>query len=224
MIIDTLHISFSPLLSLEEVPFFRGAVLKALSDDNDVLLHNHIDSNFRYDYPLIQYQSIGTKASIMCVGTGVNLLSKIMSLCNTEILIGRRRATLKVEKVTPRQTDISLSEPQIYRISHWLPLNEENDRRFMRMHNDSDRIELMERILVGNILSMAKSLNIRFEEKVECEIQRLDNFHLVKVKETPMKTFDVDFICNVNLPDLIGIGKHASIGFGTIKNLSKNDN
>lgn len=220
MIVDTLNITFSPLLSLEEVPLFRGAVLKALSGDSDVLLHNHIDSNFRYDYPLIQYQSIGTKASIMCVGAGVDLLSKIMPICNTELLIGRRRVTLKVEKVTPRQTDISLSEPQIYHIGHWLPFNVENDHHFMRMHNDSERIELLERILVGNILSMAKGLNIRFEEKVECEIQRLDNYHLLKVKESLMKTFDVDFICNVNLPDLIGIGKHASYGFGTIKRLS----
>lgn len=220
MIIDTLHITFSPLLSLEEVPLFRGAVLKALSADSDVLLHNHIDNSFRYDYPLIQYQSIGTKASIMCIGAGVDLLSKLMPICNKELNVGRRRITLNVEKVTPQQTEIALSDPQCYHLQQWLPLNAENDSRFMKLKSDSERHELLEHILVGNILSMAKGLGIRFENQVECEIKRLDCYHLVKVKETLMKSFDVDFICNVNLPDLIGIGKHASFGYGGIKRIS----
>lgn len=29
-------------------------------------------------------------------------------------------------------------------------------------------------------------------------------------------SFDADFQCNLNLPDYIGIGKHTSIGYGTI--------
>ena len=217
MIVDTLIITFSPLLSLEEVPLFRGAVLKALSEDTDVLFHNHIDDNFRYDYPLVQYKSVGTKATIMCIGAGVDLLSKLMPICNSKLFVGRRHITLKVEKITPRQTEIELSGPQHYRIEHWLPLNEENDTRFMGLKSDSERNELLERILVGNILSMAKGLNIRFDDQVDCKIQRLDRYHLVKVKETFMKSFDVDFICNVNLPDLIGIGKHASIGCGLVR-------
>ncbi len=217
MIINTLTITYSPLLSLEEVPYFRGAVLKALSDDTDVLLHNHIDSNFRYEYPLVQYKSVGAKATIMLIGEGVEMLNKLMPICNTYINIGYRHSMMKVEKVSPMQIEIELIEPKRYRIEHWLPLNEENDNRFVRMQSDSDRIELLERILVGNLLSMAKGLNIHFEEQVQCEIQSLDRYHLVKVKETLMKSFDVDFICNINLPDLIGIGKHASFGYGTIK-------
>lgn len=224
MIVNTLHISFSPLLSLEEVPFFRGAVLNALSDDTDVLFHNHIDNNFRYDYPLVQYKSIGAKASILLIGDGVEMINKLMPICNTYINIGHRHTMMKVEKVTPMQTEIELNKPQRYRVEQWLPLNEENDSRFLRTQSDSERFELLEHILVGNILSMAKGLDIHFDNQVECEIQRLDRYHREKVKEALMKSFDVDFLCNVNLPELIGIGKHASIGFGTIKSLSKNDN
>lgn len=230
MIVDTLIITFSPLLSLEEVPLFRGAVLKALSEDTDVLFHNHIDDNFRYDYPLVQYKSVGTKATIICIGAGVDLLSKLMPICNKELMLippfdsildlHRRRISLTVEKVTPKQSEVTLSELQHYHIEQWLPLNEENDYRFVRMHSDSERIELLEHILVGNILSMAKGLNILFDGQLECKIQRLDRYHLVMVKETLMKSFDIDFTCNVNLPELIGIGKHTSIGYGIIRLLT----
>lgn len=219
MIIDTLIITFSPLLSLEEVPLFRGAVLKAMSNDADVLFHNHIDNNFRYDYPLVQYKSIGAKASILLIGEGVDMLNKLMPVCNAYLNIGHRRALMKVEKVTPMQTEIELSNPQRYRIEQWLPLNEENDYRFIRMQNDTDRLELLESILVGNILSMAKGLDIRFDAQVECRIQSLDRYHLERVKEVTMRAFDTEFICNINLPELIGIGKHVSLGYGTIKSI-----
>lgn len=219
MIIDTLHINFSMLLSHEEVPFFRGAVLKALSDDTDVLFHNHIDNNFRYDYPLVQYKSVGAKASILLIDEGVDMLNKLMPVCNAYLNIGHRRALMKVEKVTPMQTEIELCGPLRYRIEQWLPLNEENDYRFMRIHSDSERIELLEHILVGNILSMAKGLNIHFNGQVECEIQILDHYHLERVKNVDMRSFDAEFICNVNLPNLVGLGRHSSLGYGTIRRL-----
>ena len=220
MIVETLNITFSPLLSLEEVPLFRGAVLKALSEDTDVLFHNHIDDNFRYDYPLVQYKSVETKATIVLIGEGVKIINKLIPICNAYLNIGHRSTMMKVEKVVPMQTEIDLCEPLHYRIEQWLPLNEDNDYRFMRLHSDSERIELLRRILVGNILSMAKGLNMHFEDQVECEIKSLDRYHLERVKNVDMRSFDVDFICNVNLPDLIGIGRHSSLGFGTIRRLS----
>ena len=219
MIVNTLHISFSPLLSLDEVPKFRGAVLNALSGESDVLLHNHIDDNFRYDYPLVQYKSIAAKASIFCVGEGVELLGRLMNLCNSKLHIGPRPVTLQAEKVVPCQTEVALGEPQRYRIEQWLPLNSDNDTRFTSLRNDAERNDLLEHILVGNILSMAKGLGILFDGRVECEIRNLDRYRQAWVKGVTMNTFDAEFICNVNLPDLIGLGKHASFGYGTIRRL-----
>ncbi len=216
MITNTLHISFTPLLSIEEVPYFRGAVLKALSDDSDVLLHNHIDDKYRYDYPLVQYKSIDTKASIVLIGEGVDLLPKFMRICNLHLTINHRRIMLGVDKVSPRQDDICLCEPRRYRIEQWFPLNAENDSRYMMMKTKTERMELLEHILVGNILSMAKGLGIFFDGVLECEIQSLVLHHPIRYKGIMMKAFDAEFICNVNLPELIGIGKHASLGFGTI--------
>lgn len=217
MNVETLLIQFSPLLSLEEVPLFRGAVLHALSQDTDVLLHNHTTDNYNYACPLVQYKSIDTKAAIFCIGEGVKMMSKLMRVCNLKVSLGHRQTPLNVEKVTPGETDIQVEQAHIYHLSDWLPLDDDNDRKFLRLRTDEDRQAFLERILVGNILSATKSLNIQITEKIECSILHLDRYHLQPWKNVKMRSFDVDFACNVTLPDYLGLGKHASFGFGNLR-------
>lgn len=217
MNVETLLLQFTPLLSLEEVPLFRGAVLKALSQDTDVLLHNHTDDNYHYACPQVQYKSIGTKAAIFCIGEGVEMMSRLMRVCNLRVNLGQRHTTLHVESVTPSECDIEIGEQHIYHLSDWLPFNEDNDAKFLRLRTDEERHALLRQILVGNILSAAKTLNLTISEQIECRIINLDRYHLQRCKNVQMRSFDVDFVCNVSLPDYLGIGKHASFGFGTLR-------
>lgn len=56
------------------------------------------------------------------------------------------------------------------------------------------------------------------DQKVETVITSLSPPKEVRFKNVPVISFDVTFHTNTYLPDNIGIGKHVSVGFGTIKN------
>lgn len=58
----TLTIITEADINQQEIPLFRGAVIKSLGEDANLLFHNHItDNQFRYSYPLIQYKRLGGK-------------------------------------------------------------------------------------------------------------------------------------------------------------------
>ena len=62
--IRTLTVQFDANILYKEIPLFRGAVLKSMGDNADLLYHNHTGENtFRYSYPLIQYKRLGGKAA-----------------------------------------------------------------------------------------------------------------------------------------------------------------
>ena len=39
-----------------------------------------------------------------------------------------------------------------------------------------------------------------------------------------MMAFNADFTCNLSIPNNVGIGKNASIGFGVVRQRQDNDN
>jgi hypothetical protein len=86
----------------------------------------------------------------------------------------------------------------------------------MSMDDLSDRIDLLERILVGNLLSFAKGVGIEIEQQIICKLISFEEPRLVKVKGVKVMSFNCEFKTNMSLPDYMGIGKHASIGYGTV--------
>lgn len=83
----------------------------------------------------------------------------------------------------------------------------------------------MERILVGNILTLAKGLGVTIEKRIQCKIKQSSEPYNVTHKDVKVMAFDVEFICNVSLPDNVGLGKAVSLGFGTVtKRLEINHN
>lgn len=217
MNIKSLLIKFETLLSLNEVPYFRGAVLEGIKADSHLLFHNHIDDdNLRYKYPMVQYKSIQGHACIFCIGEGVEEMDRVLRIFNRPATIGQRRVILNAQQIVPRETEVELRETYQYTLRDWLPLNERNDDEFWRLQHDEERYEFLQRILIGNILSFAKSIGIIFQEQVVCHIESIDHYRLSECKNVWMKSFDITFSCNVLLPDYIGLGKHASFGYGVV--------
>ena len=94
--VKTLVIRFRNEIALDEIPLFRGAVIKTI-DRPDILFHNHIGENgFRYSYPLIQYHRIGGRAAIVCIGDGVDAIGEFFSNFRSEVIIGSRKEHLNV--------------------------------------------------------------------------------------------------------------------------------
>ena len=222
--VNTLLIRFQNEIENREVALLRGAVINAV-DNSDVLFHNHADGDgFRYAYPLIQYKRIGGKAAITCIGEGTEAIGKFFSSCNFDVVLGNRNMTLEVESVRAHKTLVQVWDSVFtYHLRKWLPLNQENYRRYEALDSIVERYALLERLLTGNILSFAKSMGVYFDKRVECKITSADEPRIVNYKGVKMMSFDVEFKSNVSLPDYIGLGKGVSLGFGTVVSDDKND-
>lgn len=222
--VNTLLIRFQNEIENREVALLRGAVINAV-DNSDVLFHNHADGDgFRYAYPLIQYKRIGGKAAITCIGEGTEAIGKFFSSCNFDVVLGNRNMTLEVESVRAHKTLVQVWDSVFtYHLRKWLPLNQENYRRYEALDSIVERYAFLERLLTGNILSFAKSMGVYFDKRVECKITSADEPRIVNYKGVKMMSFDVEFKSNVSLPDYIGLGKGVSLGFGTVVSDDKND-
>lgn len=210
---------FSCTLSDKEVPLFRGAMLHAVQGDS-TLFHDHMGEGFRYRYPLIQYRSMDGYASAIGLEEGVEAIDRFLAdgdVC--KVRIGRRTEPLLVTRIKRLQTAFALTAEteQTYVIRHYLPFNQENYKAYQEMDSLIERYALIEKCLVGNILSLAKSLGVFFDQKVVAKLVAVDNEALYKYKNIKMVGFDLKFKTNVQLLQYIGLGKGVSLGFGEIR-------
>jgi len=213
--IKTLTITFNNNLAKYEIAKFRGAVIASL-DSKDILFHNHKQDNYRYAYPLIQYKSLRGKAAIVCIGEGTEAIGNFFAAGNHDITMGERHETLQVSNVDASNTVVQCWDTALhYHISDWIPLNSDNYRIYAQTEGMVQRLQMLEGILVGNILSFLKTMDIHLEQQLQCSITHLQPRNPVKIKNIKMTCMDVDFATNISLPDNIGLGKHASLGLGT---------
>ena len=86
------------------------------------------------------------------------------------------------------------------------------------MKDDKDKIYgLFEKILIGNILSMSKSLGYVVDDKIRLKA-RLNENGTARVKDgVELMAFLGDFETNFMIPEFWGIGKFSSRGYGTVR-------
>jgi hypothetical protein len=217
--IDTrvLVLKFENPIHQKEITLFRGAVIQAISREANVLFHNHQEDNYRYSYPLIQYKRINGCAAIVCINQGTEAIGQFFSECNFSFQLANRSLEMKIDSVKANQCLVQLWESMFhYRIRKWLPLNSDNYKEYIQLDGLSEKIALLEKILIGNILSFTKGLGIYLESEIKCKLTVLNEPVLVMNKGVKLMSFDIEFQSNISLPDFIGIGKNASIGYGIV--------
>lgn len=216
--IRTLTILTDIDIQQKEVPLFRGAVLDSLGDKANLLFHNHVgEDQLRYSYPLIQYKRLGGKAAIVCVEEGADMIGQFLAESNGALRIGNREMEWKLMRVLPARLLVQTwKNPFNYHISRWLPLNAKNYQLFQKIEGLVDRISFLENILKGNILSMLKGLDIHLEQELTVKITKLSDPFVLYNKGVGLTAFNADFQCNLTIPNNVGIGKNASIGFGVV--------
>ena len=219
--IPVLTIVFDNDISLTEIPMFRGAIISKVPAEY-TLFHNHLDDGFRYRYPLIQYKRIGGNAAIVCIGEGTDAIGQFFANADFDLQIGNRNATFKVDKVEPSRVLIQPWEQTFkYTCRKWLPLNKENYEQYKNLDGVAERALFLQKILVGNILSMCTGLGIHIEKNIDCSVTNISETSIYKYKGVLMTGFDVEFKTNIFLPDYIGLGKGVSLGYGMIKQIKK---
>jgi hypothetical protein len=219
--IKTLTIRFANQLERHEIPLFRGAIIATIGRENDVLLHNHVGVGFRYAYPEIQYKIIDGKAAIVAINNGIKSIAELLSVDEMDIRIGDKNVVLEIESTDIKRIEMDfIPELKRYTLNLWLPLNQENYKAYTECNDMIERIEMLQRTLTGNIISMAKGLDIHLDERIELKIIDIKEQKPVIFKRQKMMTFNAVFAVNMNLPIYIGLGKGTSLGFGTINEQS----
>lgn len=213
----TFVIQYANEIDTMAIPFFRGAAIASL-DKKNVLFHNHNGDKLRYAYPLIQYKRIHGKAAVIGIGQGVDVVTQLFSIQDFNYQIGHQNVEMKIDTVNTYDNEISLTDSATrqYRLRNWLPLNSENYAKYQNTESMIERIAILERVLKGNILSFLKGIDIHLEEQIELHITDITSQHPLIYKKVRLMAFDIEFKANITLPQYIGIGKSASVGFGVL--------
>lgn len=213
-----MKIFFSDLdLKVRDTSKLRGAV--AAKFPGYSLLHHHIEKNrFIYQYPRIQYKIISDRPLIIGFEEGIDVLERIYGQLG-KLQLGPCATELNSE-VRINVVDQSFGDCEDlieYRfITPWMALNQKNYERFATGNKESND-KLLKSILIGNILSLSKSLGYKIENRIYAKPRVTGS--KVNFKNKSMITFFGSFVVNFHIPDYLGLGKSVSRGFGTVKKL-----
>lgn len=200
-------------LSLHHARWLRGAIARQVSRPE---FHNHAGRGFVYQHPLIRYHTYDNQAVILGLAAGAFLLRHLPAI---ETL----RLGPDVCHVVDRSMELTrlavgpCEAPQIYGFqTPFLALNQENHVLWLRSNPFAQRT-LLQRIVVGNILSLSKGIGLHVEEELHAEVD-LSATEWYDLKPGVRLLGFRGFIqTNFLLPDGWGIGKSSARGFGTLR-------
>jgi len=197
----------------EDGTALRGFTASRLRDNP--LAHQHLDGSLVYTYPRVQYKVIDGAPIIWGIAEASRIIPSLVDGIE-HMTLGKSR--YEVIDVEVREATVSLgevSQPIAYGfVTPWLALNQENYSLFKTMMDWRERKQLLNQILVGNTLSMAKGLRLVVGKRLMVRT-RLDPVKVI-YKGVPHLGFLGDFQMNYRLPPLIGLGKGVSRGFGCV--------
>ena len=214
--IKLVEILFDYPIKYEDLSKFRGAVIHTTQQIND-LYHNHNGDGLIYRYPRVQYKRICGKAALLCVGEAVDAVHEFFSNYKGTLQIGEQIVNLQVGKINARQHRIQYYDGLLeYRLANWLPLNQDNYRLFQQTTSYSGKMQILERVLIGNLLTFCETFDAVPENPLQAEIRRVASDKVIPYKGQLMQAFDLDIAINITFHDHLGIGKGASLGFGVL--------
>ncbi|OGP79119.1 MAG: hypothetical protein A2V86_13660 [Deltaproteobacteria bacterium RBG_16_49_23] len=197
----------------------RGAVSNLYPEER--LLHQHReDGKIDYHHPLVQYKIINGECLLVGFKNGAELLANL-ELATKTLFLGYEYYTILNTELEFHHISIKTTETvQSYSfLTPWLALNEKNYQKYKMLGGWGKKKDLLEKILIGNIISMSKSLGYTVPAPIEAHINNLKEVK-TSLKGTPMLGFLGNFSVNFEIPDYWGIGKSVSRGFGTVKRVN----
>lgn len=182
------------------------------------LLHNHInDGKFMFNYPLVQYKIIDGMIVIIGIDEGGEILKKITPELDTLNLDKKYEITEKFLHEKEEDIKPSSDEKHYKFVTPWLGLNQKNYKQYANYNSWKDKKDLINKIIVGNILSMSKGLGIVVNKRLFAKTHL--NEKIVQYKGVKMNAFMGEFKIHYDIPDYFGIGKGVSQGFGCVNQI-----
>ncbi len=209
-------LKFKENLSLVELRCFRSAIVEMVGRDK-AYFHNHEDGGLRYGYPMVQYKVIDHHVCMVGIAEAAMPVMLLAGLFPQTLKIGKKDVEFHVEdcRLTPYVPEMEIT-PKLYHLRDYLALTDENFKKYHSMLALTDKINLLEQIITGNILSFLKGIGYHAEERIECAITQMRELPGKHYKNVKFDAFDLQFVSNMELPDGIALGKSGSVGFGTL--------
>ena len=184
--------------------------------DYSPLLHNHFDDGrSRFAYPLVQYKVVGGVPTLIGINEGAELLAELFIKMKTLNLYGMELPIFS-KNIESRRLETGISK-QLYTYrfgSLWMALNQSNYAEYCKSEGER-RMEILKKILVGNILSFWKGIGYQATDTLMVMPTTYEK--LTRFKEQDMLAFEGSFVANALLPELVGIGRSVSRGFGVLE-------
>lgn len=212
------------LAGLREVHFeakeLRGAIASIYP--HELLLHQHSSiGEVLYSYPLVQYKVLDRKCIIVAIGSGAKVI-KSLNLVGKSLRLSGKEVQIIGKEMLFDQAPFGMSDDYFSYslLTPWLALNQKNYEKYQMLGSWPKRKTMLEGILVGNLISMSKSLGYTVPGPITVVIHKMEEVK-TSLKGTPMLGFLGTFSVNFEIPDYWGIGKSVSRGFGTVKRVEE---
>ncbi len=196
----------------------RGAIASLYRDWS--ILHQHTGRQFLYQHPLVQYKVINNIPVVVGLGIGAELLAALEP--PRRLVLNRAPVEFEDIRLVSEVYEPDFSTPHRFHFATpWLALNEENYKLYCDFESAEQIIaigQLLQRILIGNILSFAKGLGISILARLQANIE---HWHAepVRAKQEEsgvMLGFAASGEITFSAPPLWGFGKQSSRGNGVM--------
>jgi hypothetical protein len=172
-------------------------------------------------YPVVQCKQVKSILMVIGVCQGAVLLKEI-SDGRKEIRVGEMACTISGRDEGIRKESFGISDGlRTYEfLTPWLALNQQNAKKFYDLKGKPDRDAFMQKILHGNLITLAKSIDYDLTGHLISESRV--RFKRERVHQENVMVFLGTFRTNLRIPDYLGIGQSISSGFGTIRKITDN--
>jgi hypothetical protein len=182
-----------------------------------------LQTEYSYDYPLFQCKtrrSNGRQQPLLlflgpCAQQGADLFGKE----GLRLRIGSKQMALPVAMRQNLTLKLCAGRFSEYLLFNYRPFNAANYAHFKSLHSDASRQAFIEGLLNTHILKFAGAVDWRIPVDVKVTILNIRRPKWISTDPAKMKSlcFDLQFRCNVFLPEYIGLGKGVSKGFGVVR-------
>jgi len=183
--------------------------------DEYTVINKSNDKGFIYRYPAVQCKQIKNRLIVIGISQGAALLeqlslerNKIFSEKNICIILERDNA------IRNEEFGISGTFYNYEFVTPWLALNQQNAKKFYDLKGKQERDAFMQKILLGNLETLAKSLDYKTPVPITCEAKI--RFRIDWMGRENVMVFLGKVRTNLRIPDYFGIGQSVSQGFGTM--------
>ena len=111
--------------------------------------------------------------------------------------------------------------PYSYKLMRWQALNQDNYPKYQEKEGLRAMIDFLEPLLANHLIAFAKGIAWQIPQRFEVQITEMYPIRYPKYKDIRPMVFNFNFDSNLLLPDHIGIGKGAALGFGTLTRIKR---